>query len=247
MTNREQLERLFAESDGAPMDAVDQAQCRKLARLLGGWRNLDATVDWPAHARTIASAVRNDAEARASAHVDHLIDPSTPAIADAELSRELVHEYRAVDDMLQNAAQPHPPVDWDALSSKISASVCAEAQSQLAARRAAARQIAAPYASRRMGAWVIRLGIPLAAAAAIAMAVWASRGTSPIVKNPEKTPGVFVDLPDPDNSGKVSVTVDETKPSNAVMEDASPEGSGIAVGPPAAETTEPPIDPTMIP
>lgn len=243
-TNREHLERLFAESDGAPMDALDQAQCRKLAQLLSGWRTLDAAFDWSSNARKISAAVRSDAEARASAHVDHLIDPSTPSIADAELPRQLVSEYRAIDDMLQNAANPLPPVDWDALSSKISASVRREAQSQLAARRAAARKIADPEVNRRSGGWIFRIGVPLAAAAAIALAVWASRGTSPTSTDGKPSRVLFATGED---DGKVSVTIDESKPANALTEDAASEGSGIAVGPPRSETNEPPIDPSMIP
>lgn len=240
-TNREHLERLFAESDGAPMDALDQAQCRKLAQLLSGWRTLDAAFDWSSNARKISAVVRSDAEARASAHVDHLIDPSTPSIADAELPRQLVSEYRAIDDMLQNAANPLPPVDWDALSTKISASVRSEAQSQLAARRAAARKIADPEVNRRSGGWIFRIGVPLAAAAAIALAVWATRGTT---TNGKQSHVLFAT---PDNDGKVSVTVDESKPANPLTEDEALEGSGIAVGPPRSETNEPPIDPSMIP
>lgn len=243
-TNREHLERLFAETDGAPMDAVDQAQCRKLARLLAGWRNLDAAVDWSATARMISTAVRDDAESLASAHVDHLIDPSTPAISETELPRQLVADYRAIDDMLQNTANPLPPVDWDALSSKISASVRREAQLQLSARRAAARKIADPDVNRRSGGWIFRIGVPLAAAAAIALAVWASRGTSPASTNGKPSRVLFATGED---DGKVSVTVDESKPANALMEDTASEGSGIAVGPPRSETNELPIDPSMIP
>lgn len=157
---------------------------------------------------------------------------------DAETPRE----FRAVDDLLQSAAKPLPPVDWQALSARISAAVRSEAQ---AMARPSARK------PRRSGAlaWAVKVGVPLAAAAVIALALWGTRPATRVVTGPNKEQGasVVASVEEPKDAGKVSVTFDETKPDNMNMDDAAPQSFGSAAGPSNSEAVDPPIDPSLLP
>jgi hypothetical protein len=104
---------------------------------------------------------------------------------------------------------------------------------------------------RRSGAlaWAVRVGIPLATAAVIALALWGTRPATRVVKGPNKEPrtSVVASVEEPKNAGKVSVTFDETKPDSMNMDDAAPQGFGSAIGPPNSEAVDPPIDPSLLP
>src|SRR5207237_7569535 len=80
--NREHLERLLTEAADGPMNGDEIRRYGQLARLLAGWRTLDADVNWAGLSGRISSRIRQDVEALASARVDHLIDPSLAADGD---------------------------------------------------------------------------------------------------------------------------------------------------------------------
>ena len=236
---RTQLEQLFGEADGAPLSAKELRQYQLLAELLSGWRVIGDRVAWTSLAGDISAKVREDAAARASAHVDQTIDPSItskPVAADAGL----VRDFRAVDDLLQSVAAPMPRVDWKAFSNKVSSAVRHEAKVATRHKR---------IVQRRVFNWSLRVAIPLAAAAVLVFAFWPARPiATPMAKGPRIEPKslVVVTLDQPRKSdGKVSVTFDETKP--PVGNETPLPVTAIAIGPPRTEAVEIPIDPALLP
>ena len=240
--NREHLERLMTEAADLPMSDADIRRGVRLARLLSGWRVVDANVDWAGQVGLVSARIREEIELQASAGVDSLIDPSLAGESANPLVVSAAKDYRALDDLLQTTAPPLPPVNWKALSARISAAVRREAQ--------VARPVTdSSTNAQRTFKWIVRIAGPLAAAAVIVLAIWGSRSATKIVTGPEKRgrpPNIkFVEVPE--ESGKVNITFDEARPNGPVGEDVAPAGSGIAHGPPLSETTEPPIDPAMLP
>ena len=206
-TNRKHLERLFTQTDTAPVTAAERRQYTRLAALLSQWRVLDKGVDLQTFSEKVSAHIREDVE------------------------------YGGVDELIRNAAAPLPPVDWKALSSRISTAVRQEAQA------------AAGHKSRRTFAWTIRIATSLAAAAVIAIAVWGPRPDLKVAVAPTKQPksSVFVSIEQPDNAGDVSIKFDEARPKNIIPENLAIHGSGIANGPSTVESVDIPIDPALLP
>src|SRR5262245_1005232 len=101
--NKEHLERLLTEATDGTMNDTDLRSYARLARLLAGWRTLDAGVDWAMLSTRISARVREDVEAQASASVDQLIDPAIVVEAGAPGVEHAARQFQAVDDLLAGA------------------------------------------------------------------------------------------------------------------------------------------------
>lgn len=241
--NREHLERLLTDAADGPISDADALRFARLARLLSSWRILDAGVDWSAQAGLVSAKIREEVEAQASARVDQLVDPTIPETAAVPGLDRAARDYRAVDDLLQSSASPLPPLDWRALSAKISAAVRREAE-------ALQHHSTSPVLVHGPFRWVIRIGAPLAAAAVVALALWGSRPAARIAQNPHEhgRPTIKFALQEPEgNIGKVKITFDESRPKSMATDDAPLERLGIADGPRNGKTTGLPIDPALEP
>jgi hypothetical protein len=243
----EQLERLIAERlDGSltaeqrarldlalaedPEAAAMARQYQCLRTLLRGWRTLHRDIDWEALAARIAQRVAESVEQKKDA---------------------------AVDDMVREAVAPMPEVDWDQFKARVSsavrheAAIGAGAADEVPDRNADVGVRAARRRWRRTATWFATVGAPLAAAAAIAIAVWwpgtASQIAPPSVMS--VAPMVFVALDVPQASGRVAISFDQAAPAGYTDQPSSsgeaavdrPAGGGglaIAVDSTAAEPLE---------
>ncbi len=239
--NKEHLERLLTESIDGPIDDVELRCYARLARLLAGWRTLDADMDWASLSKRISARVREGVEVQASARLDRLIDPSIPTDGEAPGVEGAARAFQAVDDLLAGATRPLPPVDWNGLSARISAAIRREAQPVPASWHLKRNW-------QRALTWAGRVGAPIAAAAVIAFALWGPRGNPPMAKNPtQPTRIIRFALSEPETKGgNVTVAFDESRPNNAAAEETTPQGSAIAVGP-RREVVDLPVDPAMLP
>ncbi|MBN2561771.1 MAG: hypothetical protein JXQ75_12655 [Phycisphaerae bacterium] len=240
MDRSEQLERLLSEHQDGTLTADELARVRRalsddgdaadaarryarLNDLLAGWRALPEDVDWRTFTRQVADRVIENA-------ADHTTP--TPGQTTAALSqigavsarREPPPRVQGIDRLLEDWAAPLPEVDWRALKSRISASI----------REEAARTCRGSTRKRpgwhQAASWVARVGLPLAAAAAIAIVVWWPRTEIPVVPAIGDSDGpivlVSLDLPEP--VGQVSVTFEEVPPDEAPGE--QPLVGGVAIG-----------------
>jgi hypothetical protein len=218
----EQLERLIAERLDGTLTAEEQARLDRalagdpaaavtarryecLHKLLSGWRTLHRDIDWEAFAAKIARRVAEDVEQEKDAAVDHLVRESAPM----------------------------PEVDWDRFKARVSSAVRREAASIAGATApdpAAAVQIrATPLRWRRTAKWLATVGAPLAAAAAIVIAVWwpgAGHSIAPPHVLPA-APMVFVSLDVPQAAGRIAIQFEETPPGGA-GEEYAPASDGVA-------------------
>src|SRR5262245_31180819 len=104
--NREHLERLMTEAADGPLSDVEIRRGLQLARLLSGWRVVDANIDWAGERGRVSARIHEEIELQASAKIDSLIDPSLVGESSNPQVESVAHEYRAVDDLLQSAASP---------------------------------------------------------------------------------------------------------------------------------------------
>lgn len=147
------------------------------------------------------------------------------------ISREIMEEVSAVasepvDDLVV-AFRPMPDMDWSQLQSRISAAVRAD----VAARQGAGADMTRRSWSRTAKR-IVAIGAPLAAAAAIALALWLPRASSPVaptVPTPTKAM-IVVSYETPQPAGKVKVAFEE-KPYTAPDVEAGSDGAAIANGP----------------
>jgi len=217
--HREQLERLLSDRLDGVLDAEQQAELERLlaadaegaeavdqyARLdalLQQWRAVQPDVDW----QTVRERIR--------AAIDET-DDAAWTVADAKL-----------DDILAQWAGPVPAVDWDRLRSRYSEAVRREAE-----RDALLEPVGGGAVHRRLQ-WTLRVGLPLAAAAAIALAVWLPREINPLQPEPAK-PMVLVSLDTPATQGSVEFAFDE-QPARPSPDAPQAENGGvmaIAIGP----------------
>ena len=214
MNRTEQVERLLSERPDGALTAEESAEVRRaiagdsraaaaarqyerLHRLLADWRALPADVDWEAF--RLAASARVAGEAVGARRDSRTSDGRLAATqrGAANVAGD------AVDRLVRRAAGDVPAVDWVALKSRISAAVQREA---LQTRHEG--QVV-PARWRRAMTWTGRVGLPLAAAAAIALLVWLpqtggdrSRGRADGLKSPI----VVVSLEAPQSEGQVTVT-----------------------------------------
>jgi hypothetical protein len=217
----EQLERLIAErldgtltaEESARLDralAADPAaaamarQYERLRLVLSGWRTLRRDIDWEALAASIARRVAEDAEQSKDA---------------------------AVDDLVRGAVPPMPEVDWDRFKTRVSSAVRRDAASRAGesseAQKADAGVRVLRRRWRRTVTWVATVGAPLAAAAAIAIAVWWP-GTASQLSSPHAmpvAPMVVVALDVPTATGRVAISYDQAQPGGYV-EPSAPDADG---------------------
>lgn len=134
----------------------------------------------------------------------------------------------AVDDLLRASAGPMPHVDWTAQRRRISAAVRAEAAGTLQRP---------PFGRRRLLRRVAGIGAPLAAAAAIMLAVWRPAADRPAIPTVSPPPVIAVSLQRPGQSGRIQVSFDRTPPPAPVLIE-HVQGSVIAAGLPVAEVAD---------
>lgn len=222
--------RRAVERDPACARAADEFQ--HLGRLLRAFRPLPRNLNWSALGMAISGRVADSAEADASALVDRSIDrsaigPVTDLTAALPAGTEtLAGEYAAVQGLLRDWAQPLPPVDWQAFKSGVARQIRREVLA------------GAPTVHRRRTSLFVNWVAPIAAAAAIAMAVWWPRdpGTKGLAKGRAEH-NIVVVVDTPRVSGSVQLSFDE---SFAEVEPPNEEPSvkAIAVGPSASEWRE---------
>lgn len=191
------IERAIAED---PANARSAEAYDRLHALLNDWRSVPETVDWKASARHVAERIR----------VDHS-------------SRDDADErgFALTDKLVREHAGPMPPVDWSALSMRISNAVREEAGRSSHSRR-----------SKR--AWIVRVGAPLAAAAVLALAAiwWTTAGPkAPIDGGPGRESLVLVALDMPVAVGQVSISFDRSAAGAPDRTDEDSGGRAIAYGP----------------
>jgi len=218
-----------------PEAAAAAKQYERLQGLLAGWRCLPADVNWQSFAEDVSGRITEDAEQQASAQLDRAIDPAAlPHDAAAPPAGPRMNPaaqgFQATEELLQDWARPLPEVDWAAFSSRVSAAVRREAASD--------RAIGDARHWRRVARWLA----PLAAAACIALVVWANRDAVPTGSRSteQAAPRVLVALAVPRSAGSVSITFDESPVDTAAAAtggstagEANPQGGvAIAIGPP---------------
>lgn len=228
---REQLEALFARAADADLTIDEREQIRRainvdpqaaatvgeyvrLAALLERWRRVPGDVDWPAFRHGVSLTVADDIGRRASAALDHGIDPQaaadddelasvdTRAAADKFVAAE-VEQFARVDRSLRDWAADMPDVDWSAFKSRVSSAVRSEAVKS--GSRASRRY--------RMPA-VVGWFVPVAAAAVIAVAVFRAYDPTPTLNEIGGQPAsmVLVALDVPETGGKLTFAFDESGP-----------------------------------
>lgn len=201
-------------ADAAAQDAAvtaELASYEKLNRLLAGWRRLPQSVDWEAVQARIGERVRA---------VDEEAVQQAP---------------RGVDDLVAGALGGMPEVDWQAFKNRVSTAVHNEAarmeRDALLDQRGLPKQTRLP----RSLVWATRVGVPLAAAAAIAFAFLLPSENLP--NRPRAGRGealVFVSLEDPTASGTISISFDETPPTGLAADSDEPGGVAMTIVPRAA-------------
>jgi hypothetical protein len=168
---------------GDPKAAATLQQYERLHGLLANWRSLPANVDWKAFAAATSAGVSKEERLAATQR-------GASSAADDD-----------VDRLVRRAAGDMPEVDWAALKSGISAAVQREAEQT----RRETVVVSAPW--RRVMSWTGRVGLPLAAAAAIALLVWLPQtGDHGRRGADSKSPLVLVSLDAPTSGGRVSVS-----------------------------------------
>ena len=219
--DREQLERLLSERpDGAldaderlvveralkqdPSAAATAKWYERLQAVLRQWRPLGVDVDWVAMAQQTSERVAE--------------------VADRE-------KYRQVDGLVQRWADSLPEVDWDRFKTRIGSAVRQEA-ARLGGGGVAATEPITEQARRlrwrRTAKWMATVGVPLAAAAVIVIAVWWPGAVNNLAPNGtgEKRSMVVVSLETPRSTGRISINFDET----AAVAAKEPEVAGSAEG-----------------
>lgn len=137
-----------------------------------------------------------------------------------------------VDSLLRRAARPLPELNWEAMKNRISAAVHQEAA------RAGQSDTVRPLVGRWGLRWAWRAGLPLAAAAAVALLVWTPRSVeTQLPKEGDRGSGrsvVQVALLSPEHTGSVSVTFEGTPPGGKQPEAGNgiPEGGVQFISPP---------------
>ncbi|HKQ47310.1 MAG TPA: zf-HC2 domain-containing protein [Phycisphaerae bacterium] len=150
----------------------------------------------------------------------------------ARISREVGEEaalvaVEPIDNLVSRAHGPIPDVDWPQLQSRISAAVRADAAAGHGAGTGLTRR-----SWSRMAKRIVAIGAPLAAAAAIALALWLPRTSSPVAPTgPTPTKAmIVVSYETPQPAGKVKVAFEE-KPYTGPDTEAVSNGAAIANGP----------------
>jgi len=218
----------------------------QLDALLKRWASAEPQVDWQALKNRCAADVADAAELAISEQLDRRIDASAVAEIGARVagtSAGTRDAYARTEAAIRGWRAAMPPVNWEALKLRISAGVAQEAA--LAGARAGR------VARTRQWRWVAQVAAPLAAAAAVAFAIfWPTpESTNTGVVRPERRPIVVVELETPVSSGRVAVRFDPGQlsetPSTSI-DVASPsdvEGAMvIAASPPADWNMESPED-----
>ncbi|HVP10589.1 MAG TPA: hypothetical protein VMV94_05290 [Phycisphaerae bacterium] len=224
----EQLERLIAERHDGTLAADERAwldraltadpataalarQYERLHNLLAGWRTLHHDVDWQALADRIARRVAQDVERKKDAAVDDLVRESLPTM---------------------------PEVDWDQFKARVSAAIRHAAATPVGDASPDRKEVVGIRTARRRwrraATWVASVGAPLAAAAAIAIAVWWP-GAAREIASPRVmpvSPMVVVALDVPQTGGLVAISFDQAPP--AGYADQSPPPAEPGTDQPAA-------------
>jgi hypothetical protein len=247
----EQLEFLLSRIADADLSADERAEIRRavegdpacarvaseyehLGRLLRVFRPLPRNLNWSALGTAIAGRVADSAEADASALVDRSIDRSAigpvtdPAAALPAGTESLAGEYAAVQSLLRDWAKPLPPVDWNAFKSGVSRQIRREVSTP------------EPQTQRRRASLFVNWLAPLAAAAAIALAVWWPRepGKTKLAHSGIRVEDNIVVVVDtPTFAGSIQLSFDESFAEEAPPND-EPSVKAIAVGPRAGEWRE---------
>jgi hypothetical protein len=223
---REQLEYLLSQRLDGPLfdadartleqaladDASLAAEAASMARLdamLKAWRPVPA-VDWRRYQARVGEALR-------ASEVSEPIESS--------------EDDAAFDTVLRDGVSSMPDVDWSAFNSRVSATVRREAE------RDALLEPAVPATSPMR--WVFRAAVPLAAAAAIALAIWLPRDglTTTEPDTTAREPIVLVSLEIPPTGGTVRIAFAETPVEEMVDPRTTPRG--IALGGAAAQAARP--------
>lgn len=209
----------------------------RLAELLLHLRAEQAAPDAPALAARVREALHVALEFQMSQQLDGaLSDEDASRLQGVLESTPDLQRARAAmtrtDDLLRRYAADKPKVDFDALASRIRTQVTREA---LQSRR-----------TGRSWRW-IAAGIPIAAAAALALAVLLNRpparngGTPEIAVGPETTPTVAVRIaaPPAGDQGRVDVSFDHAIPREFAEAEKAREqrehGQGLVSGRPGPE------------
>lgn len=231
----EEIERLISErQDGAltaeqldevrrflstnPDAAALARQYDNLDRILPTIRKVPVGVNFPQLHADLSRRILDEAEYLASTAADAGIDPSALAeghVASGPRMDPLRRKYERVDGFLQSEMRPVPEIDWAAFHSRVSGLVREESRQQ---RRGG------------IGRWLVRAGVPLAAAAAIFLAVSQPHVESPSVpgSRPAQPSVVSVALDAPRQSGKVTIAFDTSAPPT-MPEVVSTEAAGIVI------------------
>lgn len=205
LDDREQLERLLSEQLDGTLDAderlvVERAReqdasaaasaerYRRLQELLAQWRPLTDDVDWPAMARFTSERV-------------------------AEAADEA--EYQRVDRLVEQWADSLPEVDWDRFKVRVASAVRQEAVSlgrAVLADAASAEHQGRSLRWTKRAKWMATVGVPLAAAAVIVVAVWWPGAVDRVTPGHggQSQPLVFVALEAPRSVGKVLIDFDRS-------------------------------------
>jgi anti-sigma factor RsiW len=253
--DREQFEQLLSErADGlltskelAELDLAiaGDSEFAKLARrydklsaLIRSWRTLPAAIDWQTLSTQIGGSVRDAVGLSASAAIDETLDPrleSGPNEGMHAGMEPVRRELQAVDDLVQSAFGQVPEVDWYQLKARISSAIREEAEASRSTRLVKTRS----WSTRAKRAAMF--GVPLAAAAAIALAVWLPRSATPTLpESPMPTPRkslVAVSFEQPKPAGRVKIEFDR-KPVKGRPVENDANGAAIANGPSQAVPLE---------
>lgn len=238
----EEIERLISErQDGAltaeqlaevgkilatnPDAAALARQYENLGRVLPAIRKVPVGVNFSKLHTDLSRRVADEAEFLASTAADAGIDPS--ALAEGQLAsgfrmEPVRRQFERVDELLQSGMRPVPEIDWPAFHARVSSMVGQEARQQ---RRGGIQR------------WLVRAGVPLAAAAAIILAVRQPQVDLPSLPGPVPTqPSVVsVALDAPRQSGQVTIAFDMSSPPS-VPAVVSTEAAGIVIASGTAQT-----------
>ncbi len=208
-----ELNRVLASSEVA---AALSRQHERLARILTGFRTLPETVDLNSFRQSVSRRVGEEPAYQASLAADTAIDPAAAGelIMSDPRVEPLRRQFEQVDELLQDSLRSMPAVDWDAFRARVSGAVREEARTM---RRG------------RWTRWVVGAGIPVAAAAALFLAL-RQPGTEsllPVGDSPASVQSfVRVALDAPRSEGKVSISFDMSSSASAEEID---EGPGLVI------------------
>lgn len=192
-----------------PQAAETARQYDKLQALLKDWRSLPPGIDWDAVGQRLG---------------EHAVSKG------AECDTATASKDKTLDALVHGQAAPLPDVDWDRLKSRISFAVHEEA----------ARNRQTSIGTRR--GWLNRLGkmgAPVAAAAAIAFAVWWPGDVkTPPVAGLTQGPAIVVAVETPAKQGNVLVRFVETPLEQGIDTSDGPGGYAYAHGPARGEFAE---------